>query len=295
MLDNHPFYCQNCYIQTSKKRCDLCGAETVHFAHLASICNIPLTGEQTVDGDPCYEGYRVLVKNNTDARENGLHLCRMGAWKRVPDLLSSGERVYVKGGTVNSDSVFVCVPVACGGLLFHAEARTPKTEKVYLPYVCSTCKMRTSLEPVFIATLPTEVKCDKCGGMVEVLAHMEGNSVTLTNYVKKDIDFAHAPQDHPTMIEHSHAYEWNDQYITRRMMKHVRAYIDEGARPGPFLQAVICNDLVNALGKADPENYRNVHAFIGYFYNEAPSQCWGCLDNMRAWIEAKRKVREGVE
>ncbi len=132
---------------------------------------------------------------------------------------------------------------------------TPKTDKVELPYICPDCKLRT-----------TEEHCRECGGKTKEiptydLSHVPGGD-------------AQAP-----------AYIFRNQHISSSMMKHIRAYIVDGAKPGPFLQAIICNDLGGALRSADPNNYRNLHAFYAYFHWEATSLCWGDWEKMEAWIE----------
>ena len=50
------------------------------------------------------------------------------------------------------------------------------------------------------------------------------------------------------------------------------------------MQAVICNNLKESVGQADDENMDNLPAYVGYFYNEAPSACWGSKEAMDQWI-----------
>ena len=71
--------------------------------------------------------------------------------------------------------------------------------------------------------------------------------------------------------------------IPERMMGGIRRYIDHGIEPGHFLTAVICNDLREAVGRADEENVQLLREYVLFFYNEAPSPCWGSPEKMRAW------------
>ncbi len=87
-------------------------------------------------------------------------------------------------------------------------------------------------------------------------------------------------------------YHFQGFRIPRRMMDGIRRYVDQGIPPGDFLQAVICNDLVAAVSRADDENIRNLPAFVGYFYNEVPGPCWGSPQKMEAWIEKGGKHEE---
>jgi hypothetical protein len=76
------------------------------------------------------------------------------------------------------------------------------------------------------------------------------------------------------------------------MMPAIRAYVEDHRVPGHFLQAVICNDLRGAIDRADEENLANLPAFVGYFYNEAPSGCWGSKEKMKAWEKLGEEKRE---
>jgi hypothetical protein len=87
-------------------------------------------------------------------------------------------------------------------------------------------------------------------------------------------------------------YQFNQFYIPERMMGGIKRYIEHGIKPGSFLRAVIQNDLREAVGAADDENMANLPAYVAYFYNEAPSDCWGSPENMEAWIERKEKAGE---
>jgi hypothetical protein len=74
-------------------------------------------------------------------------------------------------------------------------------------------------------------------------------------------------------------------YIPARMMSAIKSYVEKGEIPGDFLQAVICNNLKDACGRADRENLRNLPAYVSYFFNEVPSTCWGSREKMLAWAD----------
>jgi len=79
-------------------------------------------------------------------------------------------------------------------------------------------------------------------------------------------------------------YRFNQFYIPDRMMGGITRYLENGIAPGDFLTAVICNDLREAYGRADDENLVNLSAFVAYFYNEAPHNCWGSPEKMKEWL-----------
>lgn len=55
---------------------------------------------------------------------------------------------------------------------------------------------------------------------------------------------------------------------------------------GSFLTAVLQNDLVTALGKADPTNLRALPAIVSYCYNYLPPDSWGSKENHDRWLTA---------
>ncbi len=61
-------------------------------------------------------------------------------------------------------------------------------------------------------------------------------------------------------------------------------YANNHAPVGGFLTAVLGNDLVGALSKADPEAVLSLHDIVGYCHNEIPSGCWGSPEKVKAWL-----------
>jgi len=83
---------------------------------------------------------------------------------------------------------------------------------------------------------------------------------------------------------HKFKYGGKEYYIPERMMGGIQRYINGRIRPGDFLCAIICNDLKNTIGRADSENIENIPAFVDYFYNKAPFNCWGSEEVMEKWL-----------
>lgn len=80
-------------------------------------------------------------------------------------------------------------------------------------------------------------------------------------------------------------YKFQQYYIPDRMMPSIRRYIENRVKPGNFLSEVICNNLKEAVGRADEENMANLPAYVAYFYNEAPSPCWGSKEKFEEWLK----------
>lgn len=80
-------------------------------------------------------------------------------------------------------------------------------------------------------------------------------------------------------------YSFRGFVIPERMGPALDAWIASGKLPGEFLQAVLRNDLREAVVRADPENLIALPAYIGYLYNEAPAACSGSPEKVKAWAE----------
>ena len=87
-------------------------------------------------------------------------------------------------------------------------------------------------------------------------------------------------------------YRVRDFYVPEVAMQGLHDYAAYGLQPGAFLTAVICNDLVGACERGNDENLRNLPAFVSYLYAEAPPECWGSKEKMKAWIAKMAEQRE---
>ncbi|MBP7316460.1 MAG: hypothetical protein KA968_14710 [Chitinophagaceae bacterium] len=78
---------------------------------VATTANITLSGTQTIDGIAVVAGNRVLVKDQTDAEDNGIYVVAASAWSRSTDAdaatdFSKGCTVKVEKGTANGDKYY---------------------------------------------------------------------------------------------------------------------------------------------------------------------------------------------
>ena len=71
--------------------------------------------------------------------------------------------------------------------------------------------------------------------------------------------------------------------IPQRTMGGIDRYVEEGIHPGHFLKAVITNNLLEALERADNENISALYDIMKYFFNSTPSECWGSIENFNNW------------
>tara|TARA_R110000787_G_scaffold5686_9_gene20564 strand:- start:5199 stop:6527 length:1329 start_codon:yes stop_codon:yes gene_type:complete len=88
----------------------------------ATVANVALTGTQTIDGVVLIAGDRVLVKDQTDAKENGIYVVAAGAWARSEDLDNAPTAEILNGvlvprvaaGTINAEKPFYISSVGTG-------------------------------------------------------------------------------------------------------------------------------------------------------------------------------------
>lgn len=81
-------------------------------------------------------------------------------------------------------------------------------------------------------------------------------------------------------------YEENLTVLPGHMRDGMKLWIERGVLPGSFLTAVLSNDLMTALGKADDVNRHCLYDYGIYLYNYAPSRCYGSPEKIAAWAAA---------
>ena len=72
-------------------------------------------------------------------------------------------------------------------------------------------------------------------------------------------------------------------------------YAKDGIPPGGFLTAVLENDLMGAMGRADLGNRAALREITGYVYNELPHECHGYKGVVAEWCERIREEKENAE
>jgi len=100
------------------------GLDVKGSSRVATTGNITLSGTQTIDGVAVVADDRVLVKEQTDASENGIYVVAAGSWSRAGDAdnspageVTSGMFTFVEEGTSNGNNGYVLVtadPITLG-------------------------------------------------------------------------------------------------------------------------------------------------------------------------------------
>ena len=83
------------------------------YVDVATTANIALGGLTPIDGVAYSANARILVKNQTNATENGIYTASAGAWSRSFDAISTahfanGVLAYVVQGSINGGSFWAC-------------------------------------------------------------------------------------------------------------------------------------------------------------------------------------------
>lgn len=73
--------------------------------------------------------------------------------------------------------------------------------------------------------------------------------------------------------------------LPKHMQDGFRRYIERGIMGGSFMEAVLCNDLKGAFGKADEINRAQMFKITCFLHNEMPAIAQGSRERIQAWIE----------
>jgi hypothetical protein len=78
--------------------------------------------------------------------------------------------------------------------------------------------------------------------------------------------------------------QWMEAYlIPENMRPELLRWIEDGIRPGDFLNAIIENDLYRTFNIADDENIFRIQSYVKFFYNCTPIGCWGSIIKAKEW------------
>lgn len=72
-------------------------------------------------------------------------------------------------------------------------------------------------------------------------------------------------------------------FVPPHIRDGIKLWVEKGIRPGSFCYSVVCNDLQGAIGRVDHINREHLSSIVAWFYNYAPSGCWGSVENAQAW------------
>ncbi len=73
--------------------------------------------------------------------------------------------------------------------------------------------------------------------------------------------------------------------IPHPIMSSLLRYQNGHKTTGGFLRAVIANDLISAVQRADPQSLAALPHIAAWAYNCLPSEAWGSTEAYTKWVE----------
>ena len=73
--------------------------------------------------------------------------------------------------------------------------------------------------------------------------------------------------------------------IPDHMLGAIKRYLLNGIPPGGFLSALLSNDFMGAVGKADGENSAALIGWARFLYNYAPAGSFGSPEAFAKWLD----------
>ena len=75
----------------------------------------------------------------------------------------------------------------------------------------------------------------------------------------------------------------------QNVIESFERYVKHGIPTGGFLRAVLENDLMGAVGRADRNNGPLLPHICAYVYSCMPEDCWGSPAIVTKWLESGRR------
>ncbi|MGI9475067.1 MAG: hypothetical protein ACR2PI_00030 [Hyphomicrobiaceae bacterium] len=82
----------------------------------------------------------------------------------------------------------------------------------------------------------------------------------------------------------------NDLFQSLPQAQDLREYVEDGRPTNHFLTALLHNDLMSCIGRADKHNKAALEDYVIWLKSYAPGQCYGGREEVAAWI-AHRGLR----
>jgi hypothetical protein len=76
--------------------------------------------------------------------------------------------------------------------------------------------------------------------------------------------------------------------VPEHLIEGLALYVAHGFRPGSFLEAVLANDLMDAVKRGDDDSRAGLVALCIFIDNDLPALCHGSRERVAAWMEARR-------
>lgn len=77
---------------------------------------------------------------------------------------------------------------------------------------------------------------------------------------------------------------YEGRYIPLFARESIDRYLNHRIPTGGFLEAVLCNNLVESFARADEDNQTLIGTYIKWIYNNAPHDSWGSPEKVKKWL-----------
>lgn len=74
--------------------------------------------------------------------------------------------------------------------------------------------------------------------------------------------------------------------VPQNILEALDTWADVGRLPGGFTTAVLENDFMEAVSRADAFSFAMLKEIALYVYNVLPRPCWGSVEKVAAWEAA---------
>lgn len=73
--------------------------------------------------------------------------------------------------------------------------------------------------------------------------------------------------------------------IRADIIQSLERYVKYGVPTGDFLRACLENNFMEAIGRADEENYATLAEIAMYIHWDIPARCHGSREKVNAWLD----------
>lgn len=99
--------------------------------------------------------------------------------------------------------------------------------------------------------------------------------------MKKELTWEEAQSFVTQISQHILGQSLEMMDVRQEICENIVWYAAAGYLPGGFLQAVLSNDLFDAMDRADVYNRQHIYNIVRLIYNELPNSSYGSYDAVR--------------
>ena len=72
----------------------------------------------------------------------------------------------------------------------------------------------------------------------------------------------------------------------------IERYVEHHIEPSGFMQALLCNDLREAVMRADGMNVAHIPHWVSWMVSNLPRESWGSPERYHAWLAGGSDAKE---